>query len=494
MRHLLARNPALRQALAVLALATVLAAPGSASPGSDGGDDRASKALERAARDADRASERAMRDEARFAQERAKILERADKDPQKASADLAKLENDATRESLKRAEDAAKDAVDLAEELAKAQDDAARSSSGHGSDDIDEAGSSEGLRDLADSEQPEHEERGFPVRRGQLLALDLGDAGLMAAQGRGFRVIEQQRLASLDSQVLRLAVPDGMALAVALADLRKAAPWATVDYAHYYGAQMMLAGEAGRSVPAPRAPRQAGPRSGMSIGMIDTGVARTHPALKSAGVKLADFSGRADAAALSHGTAIASILAREGTATIYAANVFRGPARAPFTSADAITAALEWLASNQVRVVNISLAGPRNALLDKVIARTIDHGTIVVAAAGNGGPAAPPAYPAALRSVVAVTAVDRDRHIYRYANQGAYITVAAPGVEEIAADAQGGYSAYSGTSFASPHVAAWIARCLGRQSGAACGKRLRAEARDLGAPGFDPVYGYGLLQ
>ena len=67
---------------------------------------------------------------------------------------------------------------------------------------------------------------------------------------------------------------------------------------------------------------------------------------------------------------------------------------------------------------------------------------MIVAAAGNGGPTAPPAYPAALRPVVAVTAVDSKDHIYRYANQGRYIMVAAPGVDEPAADARGGISLF----------------------------------------------------
>jgi hypothetical protein len=54
---------------------------------------------------------------------------------------------------------------------------------------------------------------------------------------------------------------------------------------------------------------------------------------------------------------------------------------------------------------------------------------------------------------------DRPR-VYRYANQGNYIAVAARGVSEPAASAGGGIARYSGTSFATPHIAAWLTRCL----------------------------------
>ena len=152
------------------------------------------------------------------------------------------------------------------------------------------------------------------------------------------------------------------------------------------------------------------------------------------------------------------------------------------------------MVGNDVSVVNMSLSGPRNAILDRLITQAVGRGTLIVAAAGNGGPSAPPAYPAALRPVVAVTAVDSDRRVYRYANQGTYITVSALGVGQPAADTRGGISRFDGTSFATPHVAAWMARCLTRNNAAACGRTLRRSARDLGEPGYDPIYGYGLIE
>jgi subtilisin family serine protease len=154
------------------------------------------------------------------------------------------------------------------------------------------------------------------------------------------------------------------------------------------------------------------------------------------------------------------------------------------------------MVSRDVAVINISLAGPRNDILDTLIARVVAQGHFVVAAAGNGGPAAPPAYPAAIPKVVAVTAVDRANRVYRYANQGDYIAFAATGVAVPAAAPHNSIAAFSGTSFASPHIAAELARCLqqaGRRDGTRCLGAMQLAARDVGAPGRDPVYGYGVL-
>ena len=88
---------------------------------------------------------------------------------------------------------------------------------------------------------------------------------------------------------------------------------------------------------------------------------------------------------------------------------------------------------------------------------------IVVAAVGNDGPSARPLYPAAFEPVVAVTAVDRRKNIYRWANQGPQVDFAAWGVSTPVALAKGGYGEESGTSFAAPIVAAAIARADGRR-------------------------------
>lgn len=450
--------------------------------------DKASRAAERADRDAARAAERAVRDETRFVEERNRIVSETSGDPVRQQQELAKLEADRAEELSKAQEEADKSAERLAEELAKVAEDAF-------DDELDRAedaaryGSSGEMRDLAAAENPEYDERGFPVRSGEIAGLDLTPAMLATLQAQGFAVVARHPLEAFGSVVYRLGAPQGLDTTAALELARASSPDATFDFTHYYGAQFAPSGARAAREPA-ELPRRKGK---LTIGMIDTGVA-SHSALRGVSVTRRSFGAAAGAAPSAHGTAVASILASEGSSRIFAASVFRGSAERPFTSADAIVDALNWMVANRVPVVNMSLSGPRNAILDRLVAQAVGRGTLIVAAAGNGGPSAPPAYPAALRPVVAVTAVDGDKRVYRYANQGPYITVAAYGVGQPAADTGGGISRFDGTSFATPHVAAWMARCLGHSDAVACGRSLRKSAIDLGEPGYDPVYGHGLIE
>lgn len=452
-----------------------------AGPGRDGGDDPA----ERATRDADRATERATRDEVRYQEERTRIEARAGEDPQRAAEDLAKLEEDRQEDIAKSAEEAQKQAAEAAEETAEEAAELAEEAAENGG----MTGSSDGMRDVAASENPDHDSRGYPVRRGELVALDLSVAGLGRAQAKGFRLIAREDLAALGGSVTRLAVPAGKEPEAAIDELARDEPDATFDYTHYYSSQVAPSGTVGSGSRA-ALPRRAGR---FSVGMIDTGVS-SHPALVGPQVVSRDFSHGRSAVPTGHGTAVASILISDGASSIHVANIFRGGEAAQFTSADSIASALEWMVASRVPVINMSLSGPRNAILDRLIQRSSTRGTVIVAAAGNSGPSAPPAYPAALPNVVAVTAVDSNLRVYRYANQGPYVDVAARGVNEPAARVSGGTALFSGTSFATPHVAAWLANCMTGATASACTQRLIASARDLGQPGHDPVYGHGFVQ
>ncbi|MEL6424980.1 MAG: S8 family serine peptidase, partial [Pseudomonadota bacterium] len=179
-------------------------------------------------------------------------------------------------------------------------------------------------------------------------------------------------------------------------------------------------------------------------------------------------------------------------------DVFKGVT--PFFIADAITIveALSWLIENRVQVVNISLTGPENRLLEAATARAAEAGLIQVAAAGNDGNRAEPSYPAAYPHVIAVTAVDRRARAYTFNTQGDYIDIAAPGVDVWAANAAtGGAALWSGTSFAAPFVSVALARAV--QTGdvadiTTAREFLAVSARDLGPRGRDRMFGYGLLQ
>ncbi len=481
--------------LAGLAGAAVLAMPVAArDPDRVSGSGAAQDRLDR---DTQRAAARADELAARYAAERSRIEQRAAQDPDKAAGDLAKLDADLTREKSKLAEDQAKDQADFTERSAKEAEDAAKRLAEQGDDsssdraEMRETGSSEQIRDLGEAEGAEHDERGFPVRRGEVVGIDLSPATLERAKDAGFGLIEQRSIQTLDSAVTRLRVPAGLSATEARDRLRAIDPTATVDVVHYYGLNL-TAGGRGHRVAHKGSAAGAPATPGLAMGMIDTGVA-PHQALR--GVRLVAWpAGQLPAAPVDHGTAVASLLQREGASTIYTANIFRGTAARPFTSADVIADALEWMVANRLATINMSLAGPRNAILDRLIQAATARGIQVIAAAGNGGPAAPPAYPAAVPGVIAVTAVDHDGRIYRYANHGSYIAVAARGVDVVAARAEGGFATFAGTSFATPHVTGWISRCrLSGKEPRDCTQDLRRSARDLGPTGFDPTYGYGLI-
>jgi hypothetical protein len=103
-------------------------------------------------------------------------------------------------------------------------------------------------------------------------------------------------------------------------------------------------------------------------------------------------------------------------------------------------------------------------------------------------------YPAAYDSVVAVTAVDGNGQVFRLANRGAYLDLAAPGVSLLHARAGGGYSASSGTSFAVPFATTAAARLKFMQPDNDALQQLFRSAQDIGPPGRDDIYGYGLLR
>jgi subtilisin family serine protease len=181
---------------------------------------------------------------------------------------------------------------------------------------------------------------------------------------------------------------------------------------------------------------------------------------------------------------------------IFVADIFSGP-RETSGSSFTLIKALDWLAAQGVPVINISLSGPRNPAVASTIARLTRRGHILVAAAGNDGPAAPPVFPGAYDGVIGVTAVDARDQVYRYANRGIHVDFSARGVAIPAIDAKGVVRDATGTSFAAPVVAARLAAQLRKPDVVVSQqvlRKLEAEARDLGPRGRDTIYGAGLVE
>ena len=273
-------------------------------------------------------------------------------------------------------------------------------------------------------------------------------------------------------------VPSGMATDEAFSALKSARPDDAVDLNYVYEFE----GAEGRprlSIQGPSA-GGGGPRI---AAVIDASLPRNSPALAGVAVRSVRFgpdAGQASAHALAVAVVLADTAGREGL-TLLAIDVSEA---GPLTGASAtsIVQGLDWAAGQDAKVINISMTGPPNAAVAAVVRRVVKRGVVIVAAAGNAGPHAEPPYPAALPEVVGVTAVDDRMRIWRRATQGPHVDFAAPGVKISAAGAE-----WTGTSFAAPVVAGLILR-----SGVTP-ETLAAGARDLGAPGRDPVFGYGFL-
>ncbi len=335
-----------------------------------------------------------------------------------------------------------------------------------------------------------------------LLAVDPSAAELEVLRARGFRVRDAQTLLGLDLGVVRLQPPAGMSPERAEELLRSLLPGRPVDRDARYRLQEGACRTSGcwpLQLVGWRADPRCVPRR--PIGMIDTGVAVDDPRLAGASIRVEAFAGGSPPHLRAHGTAIAGLLVGTGVpallpgAPLLVADVFGEAAGGDETGAFEIALGLDWLVREGANVVNLALAGPANAVLEAAVRRARGRGTHLVAAAGNDGPAAPPAWPAAYPEVVAVTAVDRGLAVYAHANRGPWIDFAAPGVGVPVLAAGGGMRQVSGTSFATVFVTAALARLLADADGRGLPPvaRLARDARDLGPPGRDPVYGHGLV-
>jgi len=347
-----------------------------------------------------------------------------------------------------------------------------------------------------------------PYEPGQLVILwDQTADGIQGLEilARDFKVQPMQRveLGNLGGLLATFQLRDNK-LASLLRDLlRQQYPGWHVDlharYQSLQGARIYLPSKID-------APADISPLPKLRIGMLDTAV-RTIPALQA--VKLTQRSFLADTdtpTAHEHGTAIAALISGQDRthrfrgmapgAQLFAGAIMRDQEDHSGTNTAMLLRGLDWLIGNKVQVINLSLGGPGDDLMASVFAKLQKQGVIVVASAGNGGPDAPPSYPAAYRGVLAVTAVDALDQVYREANRGSYIAVAAPGVDIWTPDAaQGRY--VSGTSFSAAVVTGAVGLMLSRKADLSADRvreNLCRHARDLGDPGADKVYGCGLLQ
>ena len=211
-----------------------------------------------------------------------------------------------------------------------------------------------------------------------------------------------------------------------------------------------------------------------------------------------------DIDASGHGTHVAGIIAAVANNGIGGSGVAPNAKILPIQVLDQagqgdardVAAGVRFAADNGARVINLSLGGAtESSSLTQAITYANDKGVLVVAAAGNGGAADKPKWPASLDLTLAVTAVDQANNATSFDQRGDYIDLSAPGAN-IVSTAKGDYVTLSGTSMAAGFVAGAAALLFAaepRVTNAQVRDILLRTATDIGEPGRDVTFGAGLI-
>lgn len=270
----------------------------------------------------------------------------------------------------------------------------------------------------------------------------------------------------------------------------------------------------------------------VTVAVIDTGIDANHPDL--AGVTLPGLTlvSSPDPSCApgttvddnGHGTHVAGLIAANGNNGQGIAGAAFGVRILPVKALDCtgsgllsdVASGVMWATDHGARIINISLgSSSAQATLQDAIRYAVAHNVLVVAAAGNCGVVSTrctsvnePQYPGAYPEVFAVAATDQNDVHPSFSNVDAYVAISAPGVRiwsttptypttlSRANPSTATYAAFSGTSQASPLVAAIAALLLSREptlTVAQLTDRLRATADDVGTVGTDPTFGAGRL-
>ena len=242
--------------------------------------------------------------------------------------------------------------------------------------------------------------------------------------------------------------------------------------------------------------------SGVKVAVVDTGIDVDHPDLDVAGGANFDRRAKSYDDNNGHGTHVAGTIAAKENgigvvgvapkAELYAVKVLD---RKGSGLTSQVIAGIDWAVANGMDVVNLSLGSNYpNSDLEDALELAMQAGVIIVAAAGNDGSAVD--FPGAYASTIGVGAINPDQTLAYFSSRGAEVDVVAPGVAVYSTYRGGGYRELQGTSMATPHVAGLAALFRAKYPGASLNQfrlALQQSSVDLGVAGFDPLYGYGLV-
>jgi Subtilase family len=238
----------------------------------------------------------------------------------------------------------------------------------------------------------------------------------------------------------------------------------------------------------------------VTIAVIDSGIDLKHPEFANAITESFDALGSKEGPHV-HGTGVAGAIVSHArlmgsapAARILAIRAFGVAPNGAESTSFVVLKALDYAVAHGAQIVNMSFAGPKDALIERGIAAAFAKGIVMVAASGNAGPKSPPLYPAANANVIAVSATDAQDRLFAASNRGSYIAISAPGVDIFLPAPDEKYQMTSGTSFSAAYISGLAALMLERNP-ALKPDEVRAilmkTARDLGAPGRDDLFGAG---
>jgi serine protease len=279
------------------------------------------------------------------------------------------------------------------------------------------------------------------------------------------------------------------------------------QYSTQYGPQMMQFPTAWGSV--------GYGSSSVKVAVIDTGIRRTHQDFQSSRVLPGYdyYNGDSDPADdCGHGTHTAGTVAATtnngvgvagmSQATILPLKVLSGTdilGRCS-GSASAIAQAIRDAADQGAKVISMSIGGPDSTVEHDAVTYAYNKGVLIVAAAGNDGASNSIDFPGAYPESIAVAALDSTKTRASYSDGGPELDISAPGTNVLSTynSSDTSYTQLSGTSMATPHVAGLLALTLGcapaGTTAATIRNALYSTAEDLGTPGRDDSYGYGLAR
>ncbi|MBW2999787.1 S8 family peptidase [Candidatus Woesearchaeota archaeon] len=249
---------------------------------------------------------------------------------------------------------------------------------------------------------------------------------------------------------------------------------------------------------------------GVTVCIVDTGIDKDHPDLQANIAGGINFVPKGRTIDLNkweddngHGTHVAGTIAAldnsigvVGVAPSASLLVVKALDRRGSGYLSDIIAGIEFCVDNGADVISMSLGTNSDILeMQNAVDAAYAAGVLLVAAAGNDYSGAVD-YPGAYSSVIAVAATDINDNIASFSDVGPEVELAAPGVNIFSTYKNGEYDTKSVTSMATPHVSGVAALAIQTNptlTNAEIRTLLQTTADDLGAPGYDTIFGYGLV-